>query len=152
MDVTLRPAAEADIAALAELALRSKGYWGYDDAFLEACRKELTLTAPRLAAERVRVAERGGRAAGYSSLALHPPHDAELMDLFVDPDHIGGGVGRTLWDDLIGHARSAGARQLRIEADPHAAAWYRRRGARPVGEVPSGSIPGRMLPLLLLEL
>ena len=42
-----------DAAALIELALRSKGYLGYDASFLEACRAELTLSADQAAAARV---------------------------------------------------------------------------------------------------
>jgi hypothetical protein len=41
---------------------------------------------------------------------------------------------------------------MRIEADPHAEAFYLGRGARCVGTAPSGSIPGRMLPLLEIDL
>ena len=42
-----------EAAALSGLALRSKGYWGYDAAFLDACRAELTLTPDQAAAARV---------------------------------------------------------------------------------------------------
>ena len=41
---------------------------------------------------------------------------------------------------------------MTIEADPDAAPFYRRIGARDVGTAPSGSIPGRELPLLELVL
>ena len=49
-------------------------------------------------------------------------------------------------------AREAGATALVIGADPRAAGFYRRMGAVEAGVVPSGSIPGRMLPLLKLRL
>jgi hypothetical protein len=39
-----------------------------------------------------------------------------------------------------------------IEADPDAAPFYRLMGARHTGFAPSQSIPGRMLPRLLMEL
>jgi hypothetical protein len=39
-----------------------------------------------------------------------------------------------------------------IEADPDAAPFYRRLGARDAGLAPSGSIAGRMLPKLVVEL
>jgi len=35
-----------------------------------------------------------------------------------------------------------------IDADPNAEGFYLKMGAERVGESPSGSIPGRMLPLL----
>jgi hypothetical protein len=61
-------------------------------------------------------------------------------------------VGRALWTDAVGRARAAGCRSLDIEADPHAEAWYAGRGAVTIGRVPSGSIAGRTLPLMRLEL
>jgi hypothetical protein len=39
-----------------------------------------------------------------------------------------------------------------IEADPGAAAFYERMGARHAGLAPSQSIAGRLLPRLLVEL
>lgn len=149
----LRPAVEAELAALSALALRSKGYWGYDADFLEACRPELTITPDRLPREVMTVATDGpgGAALGYSAVVPGSP-TAELTDLFVEPGAIGSGVGALLLARAGNDARAAGARSLRIEADPYAAAWYRRRGARDVGSVPSGSIPGRILPLLEIDL
>jgi len=35
-----------------------------------------------------------------------------------------------------------------LDADPDAEPFYLHHGARRIGEVPSGSIPGRMLPRL----
>ena len=42
-------------------------------------------------------------------------------------------------------------RELFIEADPFAAAFYEHQGARLVGERPSSAIPGRVLPLYSLD-
>ena len=42
---TLRAARPEEAAAISALALRSKAHWGYDEAFLAACRAELTWTA-----------------------------------------------------------------------------------------------------------
>src|SRR3546814_14868972 len=39
--------------SLSALALRSKAYWGYDSAFLQACRDELTVSPKAAAAGRV---------------------------------------------------------------------------------------------------
>ena len=143
----IRSAAPAEAGALSELALRAKAHWGYDDAFLEACRAELTIRIDRLRDETIRVADDGGVIVGFSAVGVTGAH-AELLDLFVAPDRIGRGVGRMLWEDALGTARAAGATLLRIEADPHAEEWYLHRGAVRVGDAPSGSIAGRMLPLL----
>jgi N-acetylglutamate synthase-like GNAT family acetyltransferase len=145
--VDIRLASKDEVRLLSELAVRSKGHWGYDAAFLEACRAELTITPARIDMETVWVAVRAGEVVGFSALLVEG-EEAELTDLFVDPDHIGSGVGRALWDRTVATCREMGTRRIRIEADPHAEHWYLSRGAVRVGEAPSGSIPGRLLPLL----
>ncbi|EBV1760669.1 N-acetyltransferase, partial [Salmonella enterica subsp. enterica serovar Newport] len=41
---------------------------------------------------------------------------------------------------------------LLVDADPNAEAFYIRQGAIRIGETPSESLPGRVLPLLLISL
>jgi GNAT superfamily N-acetyltransferase len=142
---------ETDCAVISELAMASKAYWGYDDAFMAACRDELTLREPDLARARVRVAEDGDGIVGFHGVTVDG-RGAELEWLFVAPDAIRAGVGHQLYDDAAGTAVAAGATKFRIQADPHAVQFYMRMGARLVGEVPSASIPGRMIPVLEADL
>lgn len=145
--IALRPGREEEATALSELALRSKGYWGYDESFLEACRRELTIPAGEVVVRRVVVAETEGRVVGLYSLGGEPPV-GELGLLFVEPELIGQGIGRSLFDHMSATARALGFTVVWIEADPGAAPFYEAMGARVVGSVPSGSIEGRSLPLL----
>jgi hypothetical protein len=81
----LRAGRRDEARLLSDLVLRSKGHWGYDQTFLDACR-----TAGRRGFERIT-----------------------------------------------------------LEADPGAAEpFYLAMGANRIGSVPSGSIPGRFIPLL----
>lgn len=166
--VTLRPARPDEAGALSALARRSKAHWGYSEAFLAACADELTLTAeqctPGAGRVSVTVAERGtdaaevtagsggaagGRPVGFVALEVTPP-EGELLHLFVDPSAIGTGVGHLLLAAATGEARAAGLVALTIDADPHAERFYTGLGAVRTGTVPSGSIPGRVLPRLRL--
>lgn len=148
--VRLRPGRPAESAALSELAFRAKAHWGYDAAFMEACRAELTVSRDDFG-RRLVVAELDGRVAGFAILDTSGDR-AELVDLWVDPPCMGRGVGRRLWGDATAAAREAGHCELRVEADPHAAGFYEAMGACRVGEAPSDSIPGRMLPVLAMDL
>ena len=151
LDLKLRPARPEEAAALTDLCLRSKASWGYDRAFMDACRQELTLTATSLATEDVALAERDGHAVGLVQLALDG--DVAVLDkLFVSPDSMGEGVGRSLFSWATSEATRRGARVLLIEADPDAADFYRHMGAADDGQVASGSIPGRFLPRLRVAL
>lgn len=145
----VRPARPDEAAALSDLALRSKGHWGYDEAFLEACRAELTVTPDWCAAGTVLVAEDDGVVLGLVALAGEPP-DGELAMLFVEPAAIGRGLGAVLTRAGLDLAARLGMERLHLDADPDAEPFYLRMGAVRVGETPSGSVPGRVLPAMVL--
>jgi len=135
---------------LTGLALRSKQHWGYDDAFIDACRAELTLTSETLERAVVTVAEDGPRILGFSVLGGDAP-EVEVEWLFVEPVDIGRGVGRALWDRAVSAATELGAEGIRVESDPHAVCFYERVGAVQIGTVASGSITGRRNPLMRFD-
>ncbi|WP_377267302.1 GNAT family N-acetyltransferase [Peterkaempfera sp. SMS 1(5)a] len=145
--VSVRAAVAAEAGLLTELALRSKAHWGYDEAFLASCRAELTVTAPELPTRRARVAAEGGRILGFTTLEGDPP-EGEVGMCFVAPEAMGRGVGRLLFRAMLQEAASLGFRRLEIASDPHAEAFYLAMGAVRTGSTPSGSIPGRVLPVL----
>jgi GNAT superfamily N-acetyltransferase len=150
-DLHLRAARSNELGALSALCLRSKAVWGYDEAFMNACRTELTLTAADLAESRVHVAERRGKLAGVAQVRAADGL-AHLEKLFVEPELLRAGVGGRLFAWAVEAARDFGARTLVIESDPGAAEFYRRMGARDDGVAPSGSIAGRFLRRLRFDL
>jgi GNAT superfamily N-acetyltransferase len=147
--VRLRPAQAVEAVALGELCLRSKAVWGYDAAFLAACREELQPKAEAIAQGCVQVATMDQTLAGVAEVSIEG-ETAHLEKLFVEPRFIGDGVGGRLMDWAVAQAASLGATRIVIESDPGAAGFYRRRGALDDGVAPSGSIPGRFLPRLVL--
>ena len=72
--------------------------------------------------------------------------------MFVDPPAIGSGAGRILFEAAVVLARRLGAKRMVILADPNAAAFYQRMGARFLRNEPSDAIPGRTLPLYVYDL
>jgi len=150
---SLRPAVPEDADALTALALRSKAYWGYDDAFMKACVTELTITPERIAAEDMTVAETDGIIAGMVALASGDSDNVrELEDMFVDTPFIGSGLGARLMAHAEDTARSQGATHIDVDTDPNAQGFYEKCGYRLTGTSPSASIPGRILPRLRLDL
>jgi GNAT superfamily N-acetyltransferase len=125
--------------------MRSKALWGYDDAFMAQCLAELTVQPATIEAGEVWVAEADGRILGMVEVVPHEAK-AELHMIFVEPGEVRSGVGRALMRHAEGRARAHGAQRLELDADPNAVPFYARMGMRVVGESPSGSIPGRMLP------
>ena len=149
-EIAIRPATAHDLDRATSVCLRSKAFWGYDDAFMTACREELTLTPDDLD-DLVLVACSGGQIIGVVQIA--PTDDIlEIEKLFVDPSAMRLGLGRRLLDKAIDRAMAPGVRAIRAEADPQAVPFYMAMGFARVGEAPSGSIPGRTLPVLVREL
>jgi GNAT superfamily N-acetyltransferase len=149
--IQLRDALQNELSSLDELCLRSKAVWGYDDAFMTACRDELTLHPDELRTTHLQVAERDQTIVGLAQVRV-AGKQADLMKLFVEPALLRSGVGRLLFAWATAQARRLGAVRMVIEADPGAAAFYERMGARQAGLAPSQSIAGRLLPRLLMEL
>lgn len=141
--VNIRAARPAELTKLSLLCLRSKAIWGYSPEFIAACRAELTLGPGDLAT--TRVAERRGHRVGVVQVTTEDTA-ATLDKLFVEPHEIGTGVGRLLYAEAVKMARAAGASELVVAADPGAAGFFTRMGARPEGEAPSGCIPDLVLP------
>ncbi len=117
---------------------------------MKAARAVLQLTEDDLADGHLVVFDAGGPQ-GICKLVVDGSC-ADLDKLFVAPEAMGKGVGRALMRWAMRTAQAAGATRLEIEADPDAAPFYERMGARVIGRVPSEAIAGRMLPHLRIDL
>lgn len=151
MSCILRPPKVGEPPALSALCFRSKAVWGYDDDFMEACRRELTIEPSELQSTSIAVAENNGGIVGVVQIKV-VGNEADLLKLFVEPTTLRRGIGKALFVWAADRAARRGADRLMIEADLDAASFYRRMGAEDCGFAPSGSIAGRMLPRLVKEL
>jgi GNAT superfamily N-acetyltransferase len=147
--VIVRGAGAEEAGTISALALRSKGHWGYDGAFLEACRADLTIDPAWCDGVRLIVAEDDGVLLGYARIAGDPPV-GELAGLFVDPPAIGRGVGGALLEHALAVAAGLGIETLEIDSDPYAEPFYLHAGAVRTGTSPSTVDPTRLLPRLEL--
>ena len=122
--VTVRPARADEAPAISALrcARRSRGY---DPAFLDACRDDLTIDPAWCDGVRLVVAEEAGTLLGYARVAGGPPV-GELAGLFVDPSAIGRGVGGVLLRHAVAIAARLGMTALEIDSDPNAEPFYRQ--------------------------
>ncbi|WP_429121240.1 GNAT family N-acetyltransferase [Ensifer sp. 4252] len=147
----LRTPEPRQAAILTELCLRSKAVWGYDEAFMAACRPALTVTVDDWKQSDIQIAVQDDNIVGMVQVMCRG-EVAELDKLFVDPTALGGGIGRKLFDWSVETALRNGAKVMTVDADPGAADFYRRLGAVDGGVVASTVIPGRFLPRLKLDL
>lgn len=131
----IRPARTDEAAALTAIAHAAKRHWGYPEAWIERWRDVLTITPAYIRGHVVFVAVDGDdRPRGFYALVMDGTN-AVLDHLWMEPAWMGRGLGRELLVHALATARARGAARLEIDSDPHAEAFYRRMGARRVGEV-----------------
>lgn len=148
----IRPARDDECVLLTSLALRSKAFWGYSEQFMADCVDELTISEEDIRKHAFFVLEQDGDVIGFVGLQALSGARGELIDVFVEPSHLRQGHGRRLIEHAKAAARTQGLRSLVVEADPNAQDFYQNCGGRQIGTVPSGSIPGRRLPLIEIVL
>ena len=152
--IVIRDAEPSEATGLSCLAVRSKAHWGYSVEFMEACRRELTVSESKLASDvyYYSVAENQEEIVGFYALERLSSEEFELEALFVETEYIGSGVGRALIKHAKNHAAANGGHTLIIQGDPHAEKFYRAAGGKRTGERESASIPGRFLPVFSISL
>jgi GNAT superfamily N-acetyltransferase len=119
---------------------------------MERWREGLTIAPQFVEGNEVYAAVAEGEPVGFYALVGEGPRIV-LEHLWVLPERMGSGVGRALFEHALERAAPLGAETLGIEADPNAEGFYRRMGARRVGEI-SYELDGRerVLPLLVMDL
>ncbi|MFZ5783199.1 MAG: GNAT family N-acetyltransferase [Pseudomonadota bacterium] len=152
MAALIRNAKAGEAVSLTALCVRSKAHWGYDAAFMAMSTPALVVSEDDIAAGRVLVALDDAGAAVGVAVVLPSGATSDLDALFVEPSAIGTGAGRALFEASLALARRQGAGRLTILADPNAAAFYERMGARHLRNAPSDAIPGRTLPFYEYDL
>jgi GNAT superfamily N-acetyltransferase len=144
-EIRIRAAEPDEAELLTMLTRRAKAHWGYPQAMMDRWAEMLSVSSATIRDGQVVVAERNGVVVGYYQIAGEAPH-GELADLFLEPEAIGTGLGRRLWEHAVISARHAGFHTLTLESDPHAEGFYLRMGAERIGE--REVAPGRALPVL----
>lgn len=156
--IIVRPSVMGEAEVLTELAMRSKAYWPYSKEFVEKCRDDLTVTAERVGRGHFFSVFPGSKSAKNSSnpiglfayaLGNSQENEVELTHFFLDPEWIGQGMGRAMWEFALDHARVCGWASFFLIADPYASErFYVPMGCEVIGEIESTVEPGRILPKL----
>ena len=142
----------SDAPALSAIAWAAKAHGGYPAHWLEEWREQLTITPEFIAAQETFAAEVNNQFVGFHAL-VETLDSWRLEHLWILPEQIGRGIGRSLFHHAAARAAECGAVCLTIEADPHAESFYQRMGAVRIGMVKS-EVAGcrRELPLLRFAL
>jgi GNAT superfamily N-acetyltransferase len=143
---TLRPARDMERDVLDDICFRSKAHWGYDSDFMKHVRAQIRVHPDALRCGRVWVAvDADDKPLGVVEVDPIDDSAADITLLFIAPENLRRGIGRALYEKAVDLARQLGVRQLLIDSDPQAAAFYATMGATRIGAEPTG-YQGRLLP------
>ena len=152
MDIQIRRAQPEEAAALTEIAHAAKRHWGYPENWIEHWKDDLTITPDFIATNEMYVAVNGEEIAGCCALVMRDSL-AELEHMWIRPEHMGNGVGRALFNQIVGRAKTLDAKAVDLSADPNAEGFYQRMGAARIGEVRSEiECQPRALPRMSVDL
>jgi ribosomal protein S18 acetylase RimI-like enzyme len=150
--ILIVPAAPQDGERLSQIAQAAKRYWGYPERWLALWQAELTLSAEYIGEHHVYKAIAEDATIGFYSLTIRE-QEADIDHLWIDPDFIGQGIGRRLWEHAAALAERLEALRLVVLSDPHAEGFYLRMGMTRAGEqVYTLDEAPRTLPRLVLAL
>ncbi|MCM3337565.1 GNAT family N-acetyltransferase [Paenibacillus sp. MER TA 81-3] len=144
----IRKALKTDAQQLSQLAMKAKGYWGYDPEFLKRCEAELTITCDFIENNPIYVIELSNMIYGFYGLSNDEEKQTYLEYMFVDPEWIGHGLGKRLWTHVLMTCKENQISEFKIAADPFAENFYKKMGAQRIGEIQSSIAAGRTLPLM----
>jgi hypothetical protein len=138
---------EAEV--LSDIAIESKGHWGYSKEQLDLWRKDLFITKEHIEEQTVRTIWMNSKRVGF--FAIKRGKENLLNHLWLLPHAIGKGIGNLAFEEIKKECTILGIKEIVIISDPDAEGFYLHQGAKRVGEIES--IPqNRMLPKLIYRI
>jgi GNAT superfamily N-acetyltransferase len=127
--IVIRSARPDEADALTELCRAAKRHWGYPEEWMREWLPELTVTPEMVREQVLAVAELDGIRAGFYGLRRDMEGGWHLEHLWLEPQMIGRGLGRVLFEAAVAEAGRRGIAELRIKSDPNAEPFYLKMGA-----------------------
>lgn len=150
--IIIRKAKPQDAEKMTQIAMRSKAHWGYSDELLSLWKEDLKVTPEFLKSAIGYVVECDDVMIGYWVREAIQADQLTQGFLFIEPEFIGSGCGRLLFDALKNGMQERGIHSFTFEADPNAAGFYLKMGGVKIGEKESKVVKGRKLPIIKIQL
>ena len=138
-----------DTKALRRLARASEAHWGYDEAFMENFDAGFNVTEDFIRCNPVYAA--GDRGCPAAFWGIRQDRDAwELEYFYVAEERLGRGLGKQMWEHMIGWCGKQGIGRIQFVTSPQAVGFYRKMGAVQDGETRS-PVDGRPVPRFVYD-
>lgn len=141
----IRRAKEDEAEILTDLAIKSEGYWGYDADYMERFKAIYKVTEEFIKNNPTFVIKEDNIIIGFYGLLIGK-EKTELEYLFIEPNYIGKGYGKILWNHMISICKELGIKELIIVTSPQAKDFYVKMGAVYKGDVESLVNKDRLIP------
>ena len=146
--INIRRAKVGEGSILTNIAINSEAYWGYDEEYMESFKNTYGVSENYISNYPTFLIEDNQIIVGFYSILMNVG-ETELEYFFINPDYIGKGYGKLLWNHVIENAKSLNIKQLEIVTSPEAIGFYIKMGAVKIGEVESLVKVGRKIPRLI---
>ncbi|VBB06733.1 acyl-coa n-acyltransferase [Lucifera butyrica] len=146
----IRRARKADCKTLTAIAVRSEAYWGYDSGYMEKFTSVYKVTEDFIGHNPAFVIEENEEIIGFYGVLIGPG-EISLEYLYIEPESIGKGYGKLLWNHMVNTCNKLGIKELTILSGPQVKDFYVKMGALPAGEVRSLVVKDRKIPRFLFS-
>ena len=140
-----------DNKILSEITYRGKAFWGYEKEQLEKWKNDLTITEEYIENNETFKLIVNDKTIGYYSILKLENEVIKLDNLFLLPEFIGKGYGKTLMNDCIEKAKEKNIKKIILDSDPNAELFYKSFGFKVYDKLES-SIKNRFLLQMELSL
>lgn len=140
-----------DAIILSEITYQGKAFWGYEKEQLEKWKDDLTITQIYIENNDTFKLVLDEKIIGYYSVLKLADEIIKLDNLFLLPEFIGKGYGKSLIKHCIEKAKEMGAKKIILDSDPNAELFYEYFGFRVYGKLET-AIENRFLPQMELTL
>lgn len=148
--INTRSAVAGASEILTDIAVRSEAYWGYDSEFMDRFKKLYRVTEEIISKHPTYVLEENERIIGFYSIKKGL-QEASLEYFYIEPNCIGQGYGKILWNHLTDQCKKMNIWQVELVTSPQAKAFYVKMGAVQIDEVSSMVMKNRKIPKLLFN-
>lgn len=133
---TIMRASVKDAELLASLEFRSESYWGYGSDFMDRFKNIYLITEEFISNNPTYILKDNDIIIGFYGLLIGK-EETSLEYLFIEPEYIGRGYGKALWNHALEECNKLGVREFTIITSPDARGFYLRLGATIYKEVDS---------------
>lgn len=117
---------------LTQISISAKRHWEYPEAWIQLWLPSMRITAAYIEEHETWIMMQETQPLAYYSFNENE-EGFWLDNLWVLPEYMGQGIGKSLFEHALERCRAMGISTLKIEADPNAQSFYERMGAHKVG-------------------